>query len=50
MRGSAANAEARSLMFSKAEDKDKNQAEYERVQRIVTEARAADERGTFPLP
>ena len=27
-----------SLMFGKAEDKDKNQAEYERVQRIVTES------------
>ena len=26
------------LMFGKAEDKDKNQAEYERVQRIVTES------------
>jgi hypothetical protein len=27
-----------SLMFGKAEDKDKNQAEYERVQRVVTES------------
>ena len=27
-----------SLMFGKSEDKDKNQAEYERVQRVVTES------------
>lgn len=27
-----------SLMFGRAEDKDKNQAEYERVQRVVTES------------